>query len=188
MRKILSFVLILFLAVISSACVNSYAVHELNEIAGKFLEDGDLDSAIARLESSVDLDPNIYESRFNLANAYLRKGMCEDALEQMTVAKEINPNEAGVYYSLGVANECLANELYEKKDEHGNIIKIEMQTTVQDIDTAKKYVAYLKEAVENYDQYVEIEPNAYDSKTVIKKSLGLKQIIEDKSAKYKIKD
>ena len=63
MRKLLKFLLILFLGVISSACINNYAVYELNELAHEHLRNGDVDGAIARLVSSVDLDPNHYETR-----------------------------------------------------------------------------------------------------------------------------
>ena len=59
-----------------SACVNKFAVHELNQLAIEHLENGDVDGAIARLESSVDLDPEQYESRYNLANVYIGQKKC----------------------------------------------------------------------------------------------------------------
>ncbi|MBQ7286370.1 MAG: hypothetical protein IJW73_01255, partial [Candidatus Gastranaerophilales bacterium] len=83
MRNLLKFLFILFLGVISCACVNIVAIHELNQKANDYLNAGDVESAISRLEASVDLDGNIYESRYNLAAAYMKINECEKALKHI---------------------------------------------------------------------------------------------------------
>ena len=115
MRKLLSFLFILFLGVISSACVNMFAVSELNQIAKEYLEEGNIHAAISRLESSVDLDPDSYESRYNLAVSYLRVNNCDGALAQIQAALNLSKNEPAALYTAGVAYTCVASEVYEKK-------------------------------------------------------------------------
>jgi hypothetical protein len=56
MRKLLQFLFILVLGVFCCACVNNFAVHELNQKAYKYMESGNTQAAISRLEASVDLD------------------------------------------------------------------------------------------------------------------------------------
>ena len=70
MKKTLLLLSILFIAVISTACINNFAVQELNNKAKAYLDNGDYLSAINRLESSIDLDNTIFETHYNLAVAY----------------------------------------------------------------------------------------------------------------------
>ena len=116
MRKLLSFALLLLFGVLCSACVNNLAVHQLNQIAAEYLNEGDVHSAISRLEASVDLDGNNYESRYNLAVSYLRVGKCSQAVEQIDMANKLSKNEPAVHYTVGAAYNCLADQLYQKKN------------------------------------------------------------------------
>ena len=93
MRKLFVFVSLLFCAVFSSACIHTLAVQELNEIAAKYLDEGDPSSAISRLESSIDLDPNVYESHYNLAVAYYYINHTSLALEYLNNAAQISDSE-----------------------------------------------------------------------------------------------
>ena len=56
MKKAFLLASILFISVISTACINNFAVQELNNKAKDFMDKGDYVSAIERLKSSVDLD------------------------------------------------------------------------------------------------------------------------------------
>lgn len=165
MRKLFSFLTILFIAVISSACINSYAVKELNEKAGAYLQKGDVQSAIARLESSIDLDDSIFESRYNLAIAYLKVDNCAAALEQIKAAESLanKENIANVYYTAGVANNCLAEQIYKK-----DVADDGSQTPVSDNNPklAQDYVNYLEAANLFFEKYLNSDSNAKDAQQV----------------------
>ena len=66
MKKVMLILAVLFIAVISTACINNFAVQELNNKAKTFMDQGDYDSAINRLQSSIDLDGTIFETHYNL--------------------------------------------------------------------------------------------------------------------------
>lgn len=166
MFKLIKFLAVLFLGVISCACVNMVAVHELNVKASNYLEEGDIDSAISRLEASVDLDGNIYESRYNLASAYLQIGKANKALENIRVASELNKTEPIVFYTHGVIATQVANELYETKDDNGLAKPVVYQTNEQARKAANLYVELLKEANENFEKYTQLVPNAEDTQQI----------------------
>lgn len=159
MKKLLSFLAVMFLAVMCSACVNTLAVHELNQAAADYMEKGDPKSAIARLESSVDLDDSIYETRYNLAVAYLEVEDCTRALENIKVAQKLAPKEPTVYYTLGVANSCEAEKYCKAKDEN-------LETLVFDPVDGEKCTQYLKEANSAFEKYLELNPEASDAEEV----------------------
>ena len=58
MKRIFLMITILFISVLSTACVNNLAIQELNNKAQEYMEKGDVDAAIGRLEASLDLDGN----------------------------------------------------------------------------------------------------------------------------------
>ncbi|GBF23666.1 hypothetical protein tpqmel_1070, partial [Candidatus Gastranaerophilus sp. (ex Termes propinquus)] len=121
MKKLFLLFTILFVGVLCTACVNNLAVQELNDKAKTYLDSGNIQAAICRLQSSVDLDGNVYESRYNLAVAYIANDEFKKAEEQLLVAATIKPKAANTYYSLGVAQEGQAydiiNHTGEKKPE-----------------------------------------------------------------------
>lgn len=73
---------ILFVAVASTACINNLAVQDLNNKAQVYMEKGDYTQAIERLKSSIDLDPSIFETHYNLAVAYTKSEDYINAVEQ----------------------------------------------------------------------------------------------------------
>lgn len=157
MKNIFKFLFILFLGVICCACVNTVAVHELNQKASKYLEEGNLDAAIARLEASVDLDANVYESRYNLASAYVSAGKCEHALEHINVAVELNSKEPVVHYTRGVAAQCIADKIIKEHEDGSVLSSAEHQ----------HYVDMIKIANESFDNYLSLAPGAEDFQSVL---------------------
>ena len=71
MKKAIFIVAILFVAVVSTACINNIAVQELNNAAELSMAKGDYDAAIKNLEASLELDCNMYETYYNLGVAYI---------------------------------------------------------------------------------------------------------------------
>ncbi len=182
MRKLILFSLLLFIGVFCSACINSFAVYELNEKAVKLMQDGETQGAISRWESSVDLDPNVYETRYNLANAYVNLKQCDKALLHAKAAQELSKKEPMANYILAVSYECSANQMLETKDENGEIVKKEFKSKEEQQKVMAEYVDYLENAMKNYDAYVTEMQNAEDSDSIIKKVNELKQIVQETKA------
>lgn len=167
MRNILKFLSILFLGVISCACMNTVAVHELNQKAAEYLEAGDVNSAISRLEASIDLDGNVYESRYNLAVAYMQKNECQKALDNILVASKLVKDDPAVYYTLGVSSICVADKIFTIKKEDGTIEDVKFDTSLKYENAVNEYVNILKQANESFKIYTQLAPTAEDSQEII---------------------
>lgn len=169
MKKLTLFLILLFLGVITSACVNTFAVHELNERAVKFTQEGDYQKAISRLESAVDLDESVYETRYNLAVAYIGNNDCEKALESIEKAQSlVKDDESSLLYSKGVAYDCLADKLINDETQETKILP-----------TDSKYIDYLIKANESYEKYIELDPQAKDKDAVSQTVIRNKELIEN---------
>src|SRR5574344_1320668 len=112
-KKAFLLVLILFVSVISTACINNFAVQELNNKAKTALDSGDYQTAINRLKSSIDLDGTIFETHYNLGIAYTQAEEYPEAVETFKNAEKLRPNFADTYYSLGVAQENYAKGIVD---------------------------------------------------------------------------
>src|SRR5574344_243445 len=170
MKKVLFIASILFVAVISTACINNLAVQDLNNKA-----QGDNPQAIERLKSSIDLDPSIFETHYNLAVAYTQNEDYVNAVEEYKKAIKIRPQSAVVYYSLATAENNLMvdmeqgkvrmndidNSLYSPKTDE------EMSEKVKLTAKEKEFVSELNDsAIQNYQQYLQLNPKAKDKKDV----------------------
>jgi len=179
MKKIISFLIILMLAVLCSACINNYAVQQLNQKAKEFSDKGDLNSAASRLESSIDLDGSVFESRYNLAVVYIKLENCEKALEQIKEARNLQPSDNSLNYVEGLANTCLADKLIDKDvdiDEH------EDDNNELSLGDAKNYINYLKNANSSFEKYLSQDKND-EVQLIIEKN---NQLIDEYSNKYGI--
>lgn len=175
MRKALLLVSILAISVVTTACINSFAVQELNNKAMTFMEQGNYPEAIERLKSSIDLDDSIFESHYNLAVAYTKSEDYVNALNAYKKAIAIKPDFADSYYSLAVAEENIASDLNAgllKLDENGNLQKGKKDDTdeVSVPKLTEAEAAYvdelLKDSIANYNEYLEKSPQAKDSEDV----------------------
>lgn len=175
MRKALLLVSILAISVVTTACINSFAVQELNNKAMSFMEQGNYPEAIERLKSSIDLDDSIFESHYNLAVAYTKSEDYVNALNAYKKAIALKPDFADSYYSLAVAEENIASDLNAgllKLDENGNLQKGKKDDTdeVSVPKLTEAEAAYvdelLKDSIANYNEYLEKSPQAKDSEDV----------------------
>ena len=174
MKRILLFLTILTIAVFCSACINNYAIQQLNQIAKQYSDHGDMQSAIARLESSVDLDGNVFESRYNLAVAYMDVKQCDKALEQINKAQELLQTEdASIYYIQAVANSCLADNILNSTN-----------TNDDEQNKAKKYVNYLKDANIAYDKYIKLASLTENTDAMVAIFNSNEEKIKEYSEKY----
>ncbi len=156
MKKALMIVSVLFIAVVTTACINNIAVQELNNKAAEYMEKGDYESAMNRLQASLDLDSTMYETYYNLGIAAINAKKYEKAIEAFEGGIKIKPDYADFYYSLGLAQTDLADQVLEVTDE---------KTKISDEDKAK--AAELKKyAAENLSKYLEMTPDTEDRKTI----------------------
>ncbi len=172
MKRVLLVAGVLFISVVSTACINNFAVQELNTRAKEFIENGDYVSAVERLKSSIDLDSSAYESYYNLAVAYTKLDDYSNAVENYKKVIELKPDFVDSYYSLAVCEENLILDIEEGHlfvDEEGKIAKAEengdkkRELTEQDKSYIKELVT---DAVKNYEKYLSLSADASDKDDV----------------------
>ena len=156
MKKALMIASVLLVAVISTACINNIAVQELNNKATEYMQKGDYESAMNRLQASLDLDSTMYETYYNLGIASINAKKYEKAIEAFECGIKIKPDFADFYYSLGVAQADFADELVEVTEDKKEISE----------EDKLKAIELKKSAVENLTKYLELKPTAEDKKTI----------------------
>lgn len=189
MKKALMIASVLFIAVVSTACINNMAVQELNNKAAEYMQKGDYESAMNRLQASLDLDSTMYETYYNLGVAAINANKYEKAIEALEGGIKIKPDYADFYYSLGLAQTSLADEILENSEKelsegekNAEIVKTEPKKELSDEDKAK--VADLKkQAAENLTKYLEMNPNGEDKQTVEELIKEINSYSEESSAK-----
>lgn len=184
MKKALLLASILFVSVISTACINNFAVQELNSKAKVYMEEGDYKAAIERLKSSIDLDDTIFETHYNLAVAYTQDEDYANAIEAYKDAIELNPDMPDSYYSLAVAQENLTVDLKSgavRLNEDGEIFTPDTDDLVDEEEIYEPDEAVLKmidnlrgDALKNYQSYLEKAPQSADAEEVKQKIEALK--------------
>ena len=147
---------VLFVAVISTACNNNIAVQELNNKAAEYMQKGDYESAMNRLQASLDLDSTMYETYYNLGIAAINAKKFDKAIEALEGGIKIKPDFADFYYSLGIAQADLSDEIVEVTEE---------KKEISEEDKAKS-IEYKKYAVENLTKYLEMKPDTEDKQTI----------------------
>lgn len=163
MKKAIFIVTILFVAVISTACINNMAVQELNNAAKTYMEKGDYDTAINRLESSIELDATIYETHYNLGVAYINAKKYPQAIDILNKAIQLNSKYANTYYTLAVAQEDYADSLVNQNDKTPDSKK-QPNDDISITDTYKNLPVDIKEimienylsSITNYKKYIEM--------------------------------
>ena len=165
MKKAIFIVTILFVAVISTACINNMAVQELNNAAKTCMDKGDYNAAIERLESSLELDSTIYETYYNLGVACINAKKYPKAIEAINNAIRINPKYASSYYTLAVAQEGYADSLID--NERASLMG-DSEDSAPSQNTYKNISENIKEqmiegyltSIENYRKYAEMVNSA----------------------------
>ncbi len=192
MKKAFLLASILFISVISTACINNFAVQELNNKAKEFMDKGDYVSAIERLKSSIDLDGSVFETQYNLAVAYTKAEDYQNAIKTYNDAIKLNPDFPDTYYSLAVCEENLAKDIisgYVKVNDDGSIEKAEQPENpdlTEELDTktdkqlsenAKKMlVELLNTAVSDYGIYLD-KAGTIDDRTYVENKIKELQLL-----------
>ena len=169
MKRVLLVAGVLFISVVSTACINNFAVQELNTKAKGFIENGDYVSAVERLKSSIDLDPSAFESYYNLAVAYTKLDDYSNAFENYKKVIELKENFADGYFSLAVCEENLITDLEQGDviiDNDGKLIQADKKSKKLS-DAELNFVNGLRtDAVVNYEKYLSLNPQASDRNDV----------------------
>lgn len=175
MKKVLLIASVLFVAVVSTACINNLAVQDLNNKAKMYADKGDYTQAIERLKSSIDLDPSVFETHYNLAVVYTQAEDYINAVEEYKKVIGMKPDMADSYYSLATAENNLAVDMRQGRvrmniDETLYTPKAEdinFEEKIKLTDKEENLIKELKEsAVQNYEKYLELNPNAQDKADV----------------------
>lgn len=173
MKKFAFILSVIFISVFSTACVNNLAVQELNNKAKVFMDKGDYENAISRLQSSIDLDDTIFETQYNLGVAYTYADKYNEAIDTFNKALELNPNMSVTYYSLGVAQENFAIDIIKgaikadgttfSEDELIELAGEKPTLTAEDISKAKNLY---QAAIQSYEEYLNKDSKAKDKENV----------------------
>ncbi len=194
MKKAFLLVTILFVSVISTACINNLAVQELNNKAKAYLDKGDYENAISRLKSSLDLDSSFFETHYNLGIAYTQAEKYPEAVETFEKAIKIKPDFADTYYSLAVAQENYAKGVIDGtiKDQDENENEEQEDKTKTDDEKSQKKILTEQEktkicelfekATQSYQAYLEKGTEIKDKEEVQEKIEYLKTQIEKYSS------
>jgi len=183
MKKAFLLVVILFVSVISTACINNLAVQELNNKAKTYLDSGDYENAIGRLKSSIDLDSTMFETHYNLGIAYTQAEKYPEAVETFKNAIKLKPSFADTYYSLAVAQENYAHGIIDgtlKTDDKATEDKPKVDEEESPVDKKltkeeKAQVAQLiNDSITSYSTYLEKSKDANDKQDVEQKIEYLK--------------
>ncbi len=175
MKKVILLITVLFVSVISTACINNLAVQELNSKAQEYMDAGEIEKAICRLRSSIDLDANVFETHYNLGVALISAKQYDEAEKSFENAIKLKPDFADSYYSLAVAQEEQAYEKINKKDNNEEAEDADDTTEAQEIEdnneelTAedKKEISDdLNSAIENYNTYLLKKTDAEDKEKI----------------------
>lgn len=157
MKKALLIASVLFIAVISTACINNIAVQELNNKAAEYMQKGDYEAAVNRLQASLDLDSTMYETYYNLGIAATNAKKYDIAIDALENGIKVKADFANFYYSLAVAQAELAEELVENEDDSKKEISEENKTKSTELKVA---------AIANAQKYLELTPDADDKEEV----------------------
>lgn len=172
MQKTLLIMGILVVTLFSTACVNKFAVQELNNNAKTLAAEGRLDDAIARLESSIDLDENVYETHYNLAVVYIQSKKYDEAIKSLEKVIGLNPDFADAYYSMAVAYEDKAIDIIDgNNDDKDSDVQTEHESAKKDLTDAEKsqICDYITTSIDNYNKYLSKNSNASDKDKVNEK-------------------
>ena len=188
MKKALLIVSILFAAVISTACINNIAVQELNNKAAEYMQKGDYESAMNRLQASLDLDNTMYQTYYNLGVAAIGANKYDVAIGALEGGIKIKPDFYDFYYSLGVAQIGFADDMYEKAELKETAVadtekdSVDIQRDIEKID--KESIVDLKlSAIKNLKIYLEHVPDTKDREAIEEMIKQSEEFIEQNAKK-----
>ena len=68
----------------------------------KLAQEGNSEAAIENMQKAVKIFPKYFEAHLHLGNAFLRADKLNEAIAELDLAREINPNDERTYQSFGL--------------------------------------------------------------------------------------
>lgn len=174
MKKVLLLFTILSVSVLTTACINNFAIKELNTKAESYMDKGDTEMAICRLKASLDLDNGVYQTHYNLAVAYNNINNYEGVVTEAQKVLELKPDFYDALYIMAVAKENLAYQTIESVE---NPYDLSMEQIADFNDKAN-------EAIDTYNKYLVNKPNAPETEQINNKIAELNGKIKEYSDIY----
>ena len=174
MKKVLLLFTILSVSVLTTACINNFAIKELNTKAESYMDKGDTEMAICRLKASLDLDNGVYQTHYNLAVAYNNINNYEGVVTEAQKVLELKPDFYDALYIMAVAKENLAYQTIEAVE---NPYDLSMEQIADFNDKAN-------EAIDTYNKYLVNKPNAPETEQINNKIAELNGKIKEYSDIY----
>lgn len=173
MKRVLLLFTILTVSVMTTACINNLAVQELNNKAVQYMDNGDSETAICRLKSSLDLNDEMYQTHYNLAVAYNNTEKYNEAVEELKKVLELKPDFYDAIYTMAVAKEALALKVIEKQaNPDGTIPNLTY-------DEMSEFNNKAAEVIDLYNQYIVKKINAEETQQINEKIQELNLQIKD---------
>jgi len=177
---ILSVLLGMFLLSGCTENLSNLDIQKLNQKATQYMEAGEYDKAIGRLESILDLNPNYIETYYNLGVAYYQMNDYEKAVASLDTAIAKKSDFADAYYSRAVVFEDWAYSILE--GENTDNPSEQKKVTSEDKD---KSLQYLEKAKADFEKYIEIKPDAQDKDDVQEKLIQIENDLSNGEIKHK---
>lgn len=177
MKKTLLLFVLLLVSIMTTACINKIAVEELNNKAVKYLDNGDSETAICRLKSSLDLDEEFYQTHYNLALAYNTLENYEGALAEAKRVLELKSDFYDAIYVMAVAKNEMAMQILNKNQDETDQNK---SLTTEDM---LEFNNIAGEAIELFNEYLVKKVNAEEQEKVNEKISELNGLIKEFSYK-----
>ena len=135
---------------------------------------GDYAAAIGRLEASLDIEPAIFETNYNLGIACISAEDYEKAVGALEKAVSIKSDVSDAYYSLAVAQYNYAEKLLEQKVAEDS--EVTTPPTQEDIQKANELYLESIESLEKFLSFTNIAGDVKESATSQLTSIKSKQV------------
>jgi tetratricopeptide (TPR) repeat protein len=174
--------LALFMIVLLLAACSNLDIQTLNNRAAELMQQGDIDGAIARLESIQDLNPNFPQTNYNLGIAYKEKQELDKSAHYLEKSIQLKPDFYQAQIALSVVNEELAEKLLQQKIENLQTEKKDENVTLEEVEFTveekAKLSLYYTKAKEYLEKYLEDAPVVEDKTAITEKIREYYQNIE----------
>ena len=183
MSKKISFLLLFLCVIFLTGCMSKVDINTLNEKAAGYMQSGEYDKAIERLNSINDLDPNYPSTYYNLGIAYYNKGEYIKSLENLEKAISLDKNLKDAYYSSAIVYEEIGStiqssdqsedEVDNKKTEeikcYENFLLENKSTDAENNSSEDKksdVIACYNYAISNYEKYISLSTDTKENSKI----------------------
>lgn len=173
LKKHLSKAFIIFIMGLFITGCSNLDVQTLNNKAAELMQKGDIDGAIARLESIQDLNPNFPQTNYNLGIAYKEKADYDKSIHYLDRAIELKPDFLEAHITLAVVYEELVEKLLQEEIKKAEKDHPEGISSVDDIqfspEQKEKLISYYQKAKDNLEFYLINAPGSKDKDSLTAK-------------------